>query len=126
MRISKKKFHNKNVENHTSTCKKYPSCNQVPCGESMNGCEPSYCSKGSKNWALCNMAKWNTQYKQFCVSNTHCKMSRKKRKSKDQVLATELHQKMPYIWRHLGNKTRRKMVKLARKPVKELNISTMR
>jgi hypothetical protein len=32
---------------------------------------------------------------------------------------------MPYIWRHLDRKTRRKMVKLARKPVKVLNIRYM-
>jgi hypothetical protein len=43
--------------------------------------------------------------------------------SKDQVPAEILHQKMPYIWRHLDRKTRRKMIRLARKPIEVLNVS---
>jgi len=107
------------------TCKKYKSCKHVPCGSAMNGCEPAYCSDGSKNWALCNMEHWNPDYKRFCISETQCKKSRRSKISTDQVYATELHHKMPYIWRHLDRKTRRKMVKLARKPVKVLNIRYM-
>jgi hypothetical protein len=49
-------------------------------------------------------------------------MSNKKTVSKDQVDVNVLHSKMPYIWRFLDNKTRRKIVKLARKPVKEINV----
>jgi hypothetical protein len=55
-----------------------------------------------------------------------CTISRKTRISTDQVDALELHRKMPYIWRHLDNKTRRKMVMLARKPVSEIDIKYMR
>jgi len=53
-------------------------------------------------------------------------MSRRKTISNDQVYATELHKKMPYIWRFLGNKTRRKMIRLARKPIREINIPYMK
>ena len=37
-------------------------------------------------------------------------------------IAQTLHQKMPYIWRFLKPHTRRHMIELAKKPVKEINI----
>jgi len=49
-------------------------------------------------------------------------MSKKTRVSADQVDALTLHAKMPYIWRFLDTKTRHKMVRLARKPVHEINV----
>ena len=104
------------------TCKIYKSCQHVPCNQVMEGCEPAYCTHGSKNWALCNMANWNPKYQKYCEGEENCKMRKRIKISKDQVYAKELHNKMPYIWRHLDNKTRRKMVRLARKPVSVLNI----
>lgn len=110
-------------------CRIYKSCEHVPCGEVMNRCKPSYCSKGSKNWASCNMANWpNQEYRnlsRYCRDESHCKMSRIRRISTDQVDALELQNKMPYIWRFLDGKTRRKIVRLARKPVSEINIKYM-
>ena len=94
------------------TCKIYKSCAHVPCGKVMNQCSPAYCSDGSKNWALCNMAHWNPRYRKYCKSESRCRKSRKNTISTDQVDAKELHHKMPYIWRHLDRKTRRKMVAL--------------
>ena len=109
------------------TCKIYKSCANVPCNGYMNGCEPAYCTYGSKNWTHCNMANWNPQkYGKFCKSESSCKMSSRKTVSKDQVYAKTLHQKMPYIWRHLDNKTRRKIVQLARKPLRVINIPYMK
>ena len=106
------------------TCKIYKSCAHVPCGEVMNGCSPAYCTNyGSKNWGLCNMANWHPKYAKYCKSQSNCTMSKRRKISKDQVYAEDLHHKMPYIWRYLDNKTRRKMVKLARKPVSVLNVS---
>jgi hypothetical protein len=104
------------------TCKIYKSCAHVPCRKVMNHCSPAYCSDGSKNWSLCNMGQWNPRYRKYCKSESRCRKSRKNTISTDQVDAKELHRKMPYIWRHLDRKTRRKMVTLARKPVSELDI----
>uniref|UniRef100_A0A6C0D4N5 Uncharacterized protein n=1 Tax=viral metagenome TaxID=1070528 RepID=A0A6C0D4N5_9ZZZZ len=97
------------------TCKIYKTCQHVPCGEMMNRCKPSYCSKSSKNWGICNITK------KECPNQRNCRMV-KNRISTDQVLVTILHQKMPYIWRHLDRKTRRKMIRLARKPIRVLDI----
>ena len=52
-------------------------------------------------------------------------MSKRRKISSDQVDALELHNKMPYIWRFLDDKTRRKIVYLARKPIAEINIPYM-
>ena len=108
------------------TCKIYKSCDHVPCNRKMEGCEPSYCIYGSKNWDLCNMANWYPSYQKYCEGEENCKMSKRTKISKDQVYAKELHNKMPYIWRFLDNKTRKKMVRLARKPVSVLNIKYMK
>ena len=107
-----------------ATCKIYKSCRHVPCGESMNRCLPSYCSKGSKNWSLCNMSNWGKKYKSLrkhCRSEKKCKLVHNK-VSEDQVPMEMLESKLPFIWRHLGRKTRREMVKLARRPVTVLDI----
>jgi hypothetical protein len=81
-----------------------------------NGCEPSYCANvPSKNWGLCNM---NPKY---CNSQKRCKLVRGS-KPRYQVLAKTLHNKMPYIWRFLDIKTRKKMINLAKKPLHKLNI----
>lgn len=128
-----------NSENKKNrTCKLYRSCEHVPCQSGMAGCRPKYCSRGSSSWASCNMANWKPSEtggvsfehlrarckKQYPTKG--CTISRKTRISTDQVDALELHRKMPYIWRHLDNKTRRKMVMLARKPVSEIDIKYMR
>jgi hypothetical protein len=98
------------------SCKVYHSCAEVPDGKVMNGCRPAYTSKGSKNWAHCNMATWGKPgMKKYCKSQKKCKMSKHLPISEDQVDVEVLHRKMPVIWRHLDRKTRRKIVKLARK-----------
>jgi hypothetical protein len=98
------------------TCKKYRTCEEVPCGEMKNGCPPTYCANvPSKNWGLCNM---NAKY---CTSQKRCKLVRAQ-PPRYQVLAKTMHEKMPYIWRFLDRKTRRKMINLAKKPLRQLNI----
>jgi len=108
------------------TCKLYKTCDEVPCGEMMNKCEPSYCVPGlSKNWGPCNMSNWGPEYAHLqstCKDERKCKMQSRRRKNKNQVLATTMHQKMPYIWRFLDVKTRKKMITLANKPLNEINI----
>ena len=87
-------------------------CNHVQCGDCVKGCEPSYCvttKQISKNW---------------CNHNT--KFSGKSRKLKkntnNSVYSKTLHKKMPYIWRFLDNKTRKKMIRLAKQPLYKINI----
>ncbi len=106
------------------TCKVYSSCKAVPNGEFMNECQPSYTSKGSKNWTKCNMSNWPefSHYKKFCKSQKRCKKVKNVKPSEDQVDVNVLHSKMPYIWRFLDRKTRRKIVKLARRPLDEINV----
>ena len=117
-----------------STCKIYQSCDHVPCNQMMNGCRPKYCSKGSMSWGTCNMANWDPKetggksyeyLRKTCNNQKKSRMSKRRRISSDHVDALELHNKMPYIWRFLDDKTRRKMVYLARKPVSEINIPYM-
>lgn len=106
-------------------CTVWKNCDVVPNGGVMNQCRPSYTSRGSKNWAACNMANWGNSYRGYktrCKSQKRCRMSKKTSVSSDQVDALTLHSKMPYIWRFLDTKTRRKMVRLARKPVREINV----
>ena len=55
---------------------------------------------------------------------TKTKRMKKRKNPKNSVPASVMHAKMPYIWRFLDNKTRRKMINLARKPIKEINIKT--
>ena len=119
---------NRKHSKKNKTCKVYKSCRQVPCGETMNRCSPSYCSTGSKNWGLCNMSNWGGKYRSLrshCRSEKKCKMV-ENRVSEDQVPMAILEAKLPFIWRHLGNKTRRKMVRLSRLPIEKLNISEMK
>jgi hypothetical protein len=132
---SKKSNKSKKYRKKNKTCKIYRSCDHVPCQEAMIGCRPKYCSKGSKSWKSCNMANWKPHetggvsfehLRERCTKEyaptSNCRMSKRTKISTDQVDALELHNKMPYIWRFLDNKTRRKMVRLARKPVSEINI----
>jgi len=72
------------------------------------------------------MGLTNPVYKKYCKSEAKCRMSRSNKVSRDQVYVSELNHKLPYIWRHLGRKTRRKMVALARKPIAELDIPYMK
>ena len=99
------------------TCKVYRSCENVPCGEAMNRCKPSYCyTESSRNWTLCNMGRGN------CRDESKCKLNKTKRKPRHTVLAKTLHEKMPYIWRFLRPQTRKHMIELANKPVNKINI----
>jgi hypothetical protein len=106
-------------------CNIYKTCEEVPCGEMMNRCRPSYCISGSKNWGSCNMKNWGNGYSHLeknCKSEKNCRMKKPKSIVKYQVDVEELHNKMPYIWRFLDRKTRRKIISLAQKPLNEINI----
>ena len=110
-------------------CMIFKKCDYVPCGHSMNRCTPSYCLPGqSRNWQHCNMANWNKlnhkyqKYRHFCKDENKCIMSRSRKKTKDTVDAITLHNKMPYIWRFLKPNTRKHMIELANKEVKDINI----
>ena len=106
------------VKNKTKKCK--IKCKDIKCGESLNKCLPVYCYPGgSKSWTKCNMKNWKGKYNKYKILFlildflviVIC-----------QVLAKTLHKKMPYIWRFLTPKTRKKMILLAKKPIKEINI----
>ena len=111
------------VKNKTKKCK--IKCKDIKCGESLNKCSPVYCYPGgSKSWTKCNMKNWKgkyNKYKKYCKKEKCPKKTTKKYK-KYQVLAKTLHKKMPYIWRFLTPQTRKKMILLAKKPIKEINI----
>ena len=115
--------------------KTYKNCTRVPPNVSMNKCRPRYISPlfndksnaSANNWGLCNMKNWHHKtskkhkyYKQFCNNNRNSKLI--KSKKTNSVDAIKLHNKMPYIWRFLKPKTRKHMIELANKPVKEINI----
>ncbi len=106
-------------------CVKYKKCKNVPCNEAMPGCPPSYCTPGSsRNWTLCNMSEFGGKYskfKKYCKNNNKC-ITKKTKKTKNTVLATELHKKMPYIWRFLKPNTRKLMIKIAKQPISKINI----
>ena len=111
----------------TSKCVKYKTCENVPCGHTMNKCKPSYCVPGSsRNWTQCNMSNWggpqSHRLRRTCRDESKCRTSKRTAKTRDTVDAQTLHQKMPYIWRFLKPHTRRHMIELAKKPVKEINI----
>lgn len=106
-------------------CKTYRTCEEVPCGEMMNRCRPSYCISGSKNWGSCNMKNWGNGYRhleKYCRSEKKCTLKKPKSIVKYQVDAEVLHNKMPYIWRFLDRKTRRKIISLAQQPLNKINI----
>ena len=106
-------------------CNIYKTCEDVPRGQIMNRCRPSYCIGGSKNWGHCNMVNWGKGYqhlKHYCKSEKKCKMKKPKYTVKYQVDAEILHKKMPYIWRFLDRKTHRKIISLAQQPLSKINI----
>jgi len=97
------------------------TCKNVPCGVCVTGCEPSYCldkngNGGSKNWCICNMRN------QQC----HNKKQIKYKAPRFQVTAKKMHRRLPLIWRHLKNKTRKKLIKTSNMPLKKLNIKYMK
>lgn len=116
-------------------------CKYVRCGlPHLNHCRPSYawpCS--SMNWHYCNMSNWSKDKRNFnarqraiyaqlrgrCSPQSQADLRRvgsMRSKAKHTVDAVTMHQKMPYIWRFLRPKTRKRMIELARKPVREINI----
>ena len=114
--------------------KTYKNCARVPPNESMDQCRPRYVSPSfndksnasANNWGECNMKNWypktskkHKYYKKFCNNK---KLKLIKSKKTNSVDAIKLHNKMPYIWRFLKPKTRKHMIELANKPVKEINI----
>ena len=102
-----------------SKCVKYKRCENVPCGQAMNKCKPSYCVPGcSRNWSRCNMGVSHGT----CRDESKCRTSKRTAKTRDTVNARTLHEKMPYIWRYLKPHTRRHMIELANKPVSKINI----
>ncbi len=87
-------------------------CNKVPCGDCVKGCKPSYCvtnKQKSKNW--CSHTSKLSGRSRKLIKNTN-----------NSVYSNTLHKKMPYIWRFLDNKTRKKMIKLAKQPLNKINI----
>ena len=114
--------------NKTRKCTKYKHCKNVPCDSGMNKCRPSYCVPGSsRNWTLCNMANaWGGKYKKkyghLCRDESKCVLNKTRKVTKNTVDAKILHSKMPYIWRFLKPKTRKHMIELANKSVKDINI----
>jgi len=109
------------------TCHRYATCEDVPCGQVQNGCRPQYCidpatTEGSKNWAGCNMTQ-----SAWCRDETRClhykRLSRRlrERRRRYTVDAEVMHRKMPYIWRYLDKKTRKKMIRLAKEPIYRIN-----
>jgi hypothetical protein len=87
------------------SCKRYASCDEVPCDEVMTGCRPAYCYEPtnrslSKNWGECNMRGKECHKGERCQKAVP--MSKKKRSTmrRRMVDAVVLHKKMPYIGRH--------------------------
>lgn len=76
------------------------TCSKVPCGKCKKGCPPEYCYHSSNT---------RISSKNWCVP--HSKKVR-----------IDLHEKMPYIWRFLKPNTRKQMVRLAKRPIHELDI----
>ena len=73
--------------------------------------------------------KFKHRFHSKCEKERNARPATKKRMKKrknptNSVSASVMHAKMPYIWRFLDNKTRRKMINLARKPIKEINIKS--
>ena len=82
------------------TKKKWSNCHKVPCGKCMDNCPPEYCYHSSNT---------RISSKNWCVPHSN-------------NVRIELHEKMPYIWRFLKPNTRKQMVRLAKRPIHELNI----
>ena len=114
--------------------KTYKNCNKVPPCVHINKCRPRYVSPyfndkfncSSNNWDYCNMKNWyiNTskKYKYFKKICNNKKIKLIKSKKTNSVDAIKLHKKMPYIWRFLKPKTRKHMIELANKSIKQINI----
>ena len=110
-----------------SKCTKWLSCKNVPCGQSMNRCRPSYCIPNqSRNWSTCNMSNWDHPlykiYRSTCKDESQCKLDKTRKVTRNTVDALTLHNKMPYIWRFIKPNTKKLMIKLANKPVEDINI----
>ena len=108
-------------------CEVYKSCDNVPCGKTMNRCKPSYCYPySSRNWSKCNMANLKSNNKtrntKICKNESKCRLNKTNKKPRYSVSARTLHNKMPYIWRFLKPQTRKHMIELAQKPINKINI----
>ena len=118
------------VKNKTKKVKCYKSCKNVSCNKHMTrSTKMSYCEPcGSKNCTHCNLLKLKKNKKLFKKKCTMklCNKRKKGRKYINKVSARTLHKKMPYIWRHLTKKTRKRLLSLAKKPIKKLNIKKMK
>ena len=125
------------MPSHNKTQKIWRTCKNVPCGSVQDNCHPEYCvseNQISKNWGNCNMEyivpkKFKHRFHSKCEKERKARPTKKTRMKKrknptNSVSASVMHAKMPYIWRFLDNKTRRKMINLARKPIKEINIKS--
>jgi hypothetical protein len=113
------------------SCKKYKSCKNVPCGETQYKCPPEYCfnkknlNQLSRNWGICNTKKYKDT--KFCKNENKnkCKLNKTNKITKNTIGPDELYKKFPYIWRYLKPNTRKHIIKLANKPIKEININYM-
>lgn len=116
-------------------------CSNMNCEQVDYKCRPEYCSNNkdgaSKSWGYCNMLHWKNiknspnyhRFIQLCLKdrkeNNQTKKYIRKKKHTISVNAELLHHKMPYIWRFLKPKTRRKMIELAKEPLQKINIPFM-
>lgn len=137
---TKRNKRNKRSKRIKRTRRRDDECAYVPCGSSMNKCSPSYCyPESSRNWTLCNMSNWRKDRRNFSKHGRrrysklrlHCRKDkstttkmrgRKRRRPRHTVDAVTLHNKMPYIWRHLRPRTRKQMIRLANAPKERINI----
>lgn len=140
MKIQYKKKKTKRIKRtkRTKTKRKNPNnCKYVPCGASINKCRPSYCyPESSRNWTFCNMSNWSkdkhnfsqktrikyAKLKRYCKPQKYITKQKRVSQPKYTVDAITLHNKMPYIWRHLRPETRKQMIRLANMPKKNINI----
>ena len=117
------------------TYKTWKKCNHVPCGSLKDNCEPEYCAQNksiSRNWGICNMDHITKgKNKNITRKCNYIKSMRPKRNItmkgkplKYSVNYKKMADKLPYIWRFLDNKTRKKMITLAKKPLNKINIRT--
>lgn len=108
------------------SCTIYRSCKNVPCGKSMNRCNPKYCyskmNSSSKNWSKCNMKKWDPKYKKYCKSESKCRISTTRKIIRNSVNVETLHKKMPYIWRYLKPRTKKHIINLSKMSINKIDI----
>lgn len=106
-------------------------CINTPCGaapRSAHRCRPAYCHPGeSKNWSACNMKNWHRRgSRKYRALARMCgpgygKGPSSRRRPRLQVDAMELHRKMPYIWRFMTPRTKKRIMTLGKMSTRRIN-----